>query len=139
GGNYHDITAPFPGKLYNWIDNAKVENQLKFLVLTLEHIIRLMESRESSMNAVQWNQNTLQHFLAGLSRQSSELKECVAQYPSRKESYERKIKSHFRKLDKILKKEKYSAQAWEKIRRAVKHHLQRMDIIASNAMSFLKV
>nr|CAX48605.1 interferon [Cyprinidae sp. EPC] len=134
GGNYPDIRVPFPGQLYNWIDNAKVEDQVKFLVLTLEHIIRIMDARED-MNAAQWNLKTVDRFLSNLNRQSSELKECVARYhhPSHKESYEIKIKRHFRKLKKILKKKEYSAQAWELIRRAVRHHLQRMDIIASIA------
>ncbi|KAK7175115.1 hypothetical protein R3I93_002118 [Phoxinus phoxinus] len=140
GGNYPDIKGlPFPGQLYHRIDNAKVEDQVKFLVLTLEQIIHLMDARED-MNAVQWNLKTVDHFLADLYRQASELKECVAQYhPSHKESYERKIVRHFRNLKKFLKKKEYSAQAWEQIRRVVKQHLQRMDIIASNATSFKKV
>ncbi|XP_077069945.1 interferon phi 1 isoform X2 [Siphateles boraxobius] len=140
GGNYPDIRVPFPGQLYNSVDNAMVEDRVKFLVLTLEHIIDIMDARED-MHAVQWNLKTVDRFLADLNRQSSELKECVARYhhPSHKESYEKKIKRHFRLLKKILKKNEYSAQAWEQIRRSVKHHLQRMDIIASNATYFLKV
>lgn len=50
---------------------------MKFLVLTLEHIIRLMDARED-MDAVQWNVKTVDRFLADLNRQSSELKECVS-------------------------------------------------------------
>ncbi|XP_073689560.1 interferon phi 1 [Garra rufa] len=130
----NNIKVPFPGPLYNFIDNAKVEDQVKFLVLTLDHIINLMDAREQ-MNSVHWNATTVEYFLKVLHRQSSELKECVAQYqkPSHKESYELRIKRHFKALRKILKKDKYSAPAWEKIRRAVKSHLQRMDIIANNA------
>nr|AKM15287.1 interferon a [Mylopharyngodon piceus] len=135
GGKYpEDTKVSFPGRLYNMIDNAKVEDQVKFLVLTLDHIIRLMDAREH-MNSVQWNLQTVEHFLTVLNRQSSDLKECVARYhkPSHKESYEIKINRHFKILKKNLKKKEYSAQAWEQIRRAVKHHLQRMDIIASIA------
>ncbi|XP_067284956.1 interferon phi 1 isoform X2 [Pseudorasbora parva] len=141
GGKYiEDTRVPFPGPLYNWIDNAKVEDQVKFLALTLDHIIRLMDAREH-MSSVQWNLKTVEHFLTVLNRQLSDLKECVDRYhqPSHKEYYEIKIKRHFRTLKKILKKKEYSALAWEQIRRAVRHHLQRMDIIASTAKSLLKV
>ncbi|KTG44736.1 hypothetical protein cypCar_00019645 [Cyprinus carpio] len=111
-----------------------VEDQVRFLVLTLDHIINLMDASEH-MNSAKWNLKKVEYFLEDLQRQSSELKECVAQYqkPLQKESYEIRIKRHFRTLKKILKKEKYSAQAWEQIRRAVRSHLQRMDIIANNA------
>ncbi|XP_016335246.1 interferon a3-like isoform X1 [Sinocyclocheilus anshuiensis] len=141
GGQYpEDIKVPFPGTLYNLIGDAKVEDQVKFLVLTLDHIIKLMDGT-GHMNSVQWKPKTVEYFLKDLHRQSSELKECVAQYqkPSHKESYEKRIKRHFRTLKRILKKEKYSAHAWEQIRRAVRTHLQRMDIIANNTKSLLKV
>lgn len=123
-----------PGSLYRSMDKAEVEDQVKFLVLTLDHIISIMEASEH-MNSQQWNTKTVKYFLKVLHRQSSELKECVSQYQkdTQKKSYEIRINRHFRDLKKILKKEKYSAQAWEKIRRAVRSHLQRMDIIAANA------
>ncbi|XP_016408671.1 interferon a3-like [Sinocyclocheilus rhinocerous] len=135
GGPYpENIKVHFPGPLYNLIDKAEVEDQVKFLVSTLDHIISLTDASEH-MNSVQWNPKTVEYFLKDLHRQSSELKECVAQYqkPSQKESYEIRIKRHFRTLKKILKKEKYSAHAWGQIWRAVRTHLQRMDIIAENA------
>nr|QPZ44520.1 interferon phi 1 [Culter alburnus] len=133
GGKYsEDTKVSFPGRLYNMIDNAKMEDQVKFLVLTLDHIIRLMDAREH-MNSVQWNLQTVEHFLTVLNRQSSDLKECVGRYHKPSQPYEKKLNRHFKILKKVLKKKEYSAQAWEQIRRAVKHHLQRMDIIASIA------
>nr|AUJ88031.1 interferon a3 [triploid Carassius auratus red var. x (Carassius auratus x Cyprinus carpio)] len=134
-GQYpENVKMHFPGTLYNLIDKAEVEDQVRFLVLTLDHIINLMDASEH-MNSAKWNLKKVEYFLEDLQRQSSELKECVAQYqkPLQKESYEIRIKRHFRTLKKILKKEKYSAQAWEQIRRAVRSHLQRMDIITNNA------
>nr|CAD67753.1 interferon [Danio rerio] len=134
GGKYADLETPFPSRLYTLMDKSKVEDQVKFLVLTLDHIIHLMDAREH-MNSVNWDQNTVEDFLNILHRKSSDLKECVARStkPAHKESYEIRIKRHFRTLKKILKKKQYSAEAWEQIRRVVKSHLQRMDIIASNA------
>nr|ALC74494.1 type-I interferon [Labeo bata] len=137
GGQYAENTmVPFPGPLYNSIMKAEVEDKVKFLVLTLEHIINLMDDTEH-MDLVKWNPKTVEYFLKVLHRRSSELKECEDQYQQspHKESYKLKIKRHFRTLRKILKKERYSAQAWEKIRRAVKTHLQRMDIIAISTRS----
>nr|BAG68522.1 type I interferon [Cyprinus carpio] len=139
-GQYpEEMKVPFPRTLYNFIGNAKVEDQVRFLVLTLDQIISLMDAREH-MNSEQWNLTTVEYILQDLRRQSSELKECVAQYqkPSHMESYKKEIIRHFRTLKKSLKKEKYSTHAWEKIRRAVITHLQRMDIIANNANKSLE-
>ncbi|XP_026063378.1 interferon a3 isoform X1 [Carassius auratus] len=133
-GQYHEnVWVDFPGTLYNLTEKAEVEDQVRFFVLTLDHIINLMDDSEH-MNSAQWNLTKVKYFLEVLQRQSSELKECVVQYqkPLKKESYEIGIKRHFRTLKKILKKEKYSAHAWEQIRRAVRSHLQRMEIIANN-------
>ncbi|XP_051980552.1 interferon a3-like [Xyrauchen texanus] len=129
----------FPGALYKLIGKAKVEDQVRFLALTFGHIIHLMDDREH-MNSVKWNHKTIDNFLSVLHRQSSELKECVSQYhkSSHKESYEIRINRHFRDLMKILKKKEYSAQGWEQIRRAVRSHLNRMDIIASHLKTLLR-
>ncbi|XP_058626389.1 interferon phi 1 [Onychostoma macrolepis] len=133
GGQYlENSKVHFPGSLYKLMDKAKVEDQVKFLVLTLDHIIELMEASQH-MNSEKWNPKTVGYFLKNLHRQSSELKECVAQYQKPLKFYEIRINRHFRDLKKILKKEKYSAQAWEKIRKTVRSHLHRMDIITSNA------
>nr|ADX30615.1 type I interferon [Labeo rohita]ADX30616.1 type I interferon [Labeo rohita] len=135
GGQYAENTmVPFPGPLYNSIMKAEVEDKVKFLVLTLDHIISLMDATKHS---VEWNTRTLQYFLKVLHRQSTELKECEDPYQKRpyKESYKKRINRHFRTLRKILKKENYSAHAWEQIGRAVRTHLQRMDIIAISTRS----
>ncbi|KAI2666459.1 Interferon a3 [Labeo rohita] len=135
GGQYpENVRVPFPGSLYNLTEQAEVEDKVKFLILTSDHIISLMDATKHS---VEWNTRTLQYFLKVLHRQSTELKECEDPYQKRpyKESYKKRINRHFRTLRKILKKEKYSAQAWQKIRRAVKTHLQRMNIIANSAKS----
>ncbi|XP_051572187.1 interferon phi 1 isoform X2 [Myxocyprinus asiaticus] len=139
GAEYSVENVQFPGPLYTLIGKATVEDQVRFLALTLEQIIQLMDAREH-MNSVKWNHKTIDNFLSVLHRQSSELKECVAQYhkSSHKKAYEIRIKRHFRDLMKILKKKEYSAQGWEQIRRAVRSHLNRMDIIASHAKTLLR-
>nr|XP_055050463.1 interferon phi 1 isoform X2 [Misgurnus anguillicaudatus] len=131
--------VPFPRNLYHQIDNAEAEDQVRFLTLTLDHIIDLMDAKEH-MNSVKWNHRTVDHFLSVLHRQSSDLKECVAQYQKsiHKKSYEKRLKRHFKVLKKTLKKKEFSAQAWGQIWKAVKSHLQRMDIIASNAKKHLR-
>ncbi|XP_043091469.1 interferon phi 1 [Puntigrus tetrazona] len=139
GGQYpENIKIHIPRRLYNLMDKAEVEDQLRFIVSTLDHIIKLMDASQH-MDSVQWNPKTVAYFLKDLHRQSSELKECVSLKPPQKVSHEKRINRHFRILKKMLKKEKYSAEAWEQIRRAVRSHLQRMDIIASNAKLLLKV
>ncbi|XP_059413234.1 interferon a3-like [Carassius carassius] len=103
GGHPGAVKVRFPGPLYNLIGDAKVEDQVRFLVLTLDQIINLMDAKEH-MNPEQWK--LVEYFLKDLHRQSSELKECVAQYQklSHMESYEKKIIRHFRTLKKILRK-----------------------------------
>ncbi|KAI7803404.1 interferon phi 1 isoform X1 [Triplophysa rosa] len=139
GADHPTQRVPFPGSLYKYMDNAKVEDQVRFLTLTLDHIIDLMDAKEQ-MSSVKWNPKTVDNFLNVLHRQSSDLKECAARYQKASHtSYERRIKRHFKVLKKILKKKEYSAWAWEQIRRAVRSHLQRMDIMTSNAKTLLRL
>ncbi|RXN21141.1 interferon alpha-13-like protein [Labeo rohita] len=105
GGQYpENVRVPFPGSLYNLTEQAEVEDKVKFLILTSDHIISLMDATKHS---VEWNTRTLQYFLKVLHRQSTELKECEDPYQKRpyKESYKKRINRHFRTLRKILKKE----------------------------------
>lgn len=65
------------GHLFTVYVYLQVEDQVRFLALTLDHIIDLMDAKEH-MSSVKWNPKTVDDFLNVLHRQSSDLKECVS-------------------------------------------------------------
>ncbi|XP_027010683.1 interferon a3-like isoform X2 [Tachysurus fulvidraco] len=131
---------PFPYKAYNEIDKANTEDQIRFLAETTEQIVSLFDIL-SDLDEVKWDSRTLDNFLNILKyRQLKELEECTAEYAARAghSSSERKVRRHFKKLKKILKKANYSEHSLEQIRNVVMHHLMRMDIIAANVRQKLE-
>uniref|UniRef100_A0A4W4FEX0 Uncharacterized protein n=1 Tax=Electrophorus electricus TaxID=8005 RepID=A0A4W4FEX0_ELEEL len=107
---------------------VQADDQVKFLAEVTEQISELFNA---DLDAVKWKEQALDHFLSILKgRQLKELKNCVSTKEQRHTNMT--LKKHFRKLKRILKKANYSADSWEQIRRLVRSHLMRMDIIASN-------
>ncbi|XP_026801884.1 interferon a3-like [Pangasianodon hypophthalmus] len=128
------VKIKFPHFAYDEADKAKAEDKVRFLAEATEQIIILFDA-VSRVDEVKWDSRALEDFLNILSsRQLTELKKCTATYAERagRSSSERKLRKHFRKLKKILKKAKYSADSLEQIRNLVQQHLWRMGIIADN-------
>ncbi|XP_014048246.2 interferon a3 isoform X2 [Salmo salar] len=127
GGDITKQDAPvfFPTSLYRHIDDAEVEDKVRFLKETIYQITKLFDG---NMKSVTWDKKKLDDFLNILERQLENLKSCVS--PAMKP--ERRLKRYFKKLNKnVLRKMNYSAQAWELIRKETKRHLQRLDILAA--------
>ncbi|XP_029583226.1 interferon a3-like isoform X1 [Salmo trutta] len=127
GGDITKQNAPvfFPTSLYRHIDDAEVEDKVRFLKDTIYQIINLFDG---NMKSVTWDKKNLDDFLNILERQLENLNSCVS--PAMKP--ERRLKRYFKKLNKnVLRKMNYSAQAWELIRKETKRHLQRLDILAA--------
>ncbi|XP_029583223.1 interferon a3-like isoform X2 [Salmo trutta] len=127
GGDITKQDAPvfFPTSLYRHIDDAEVEDKVRFLKETIYQIINLFDG---NMKSVTWDKKNLDDFLNILERQLENLNSCVS--PAMKP--ERRLKRYFKKLNKnVLRKMNYSAQAWELIRKETKRHLQRLDILAA--------
>lgn len=127
GGDITKQDAPvfFPTSLYRHIDDAEVEDKVRFLKETIYQITKLFDG---NMKSVTWDKKNLDDFLNILERQLENLNSCVS--PAMKP--ERRLKRYFKKLNKnVLRKMNYSAQAWELIRKETKRHLQRLDILAA--------
>uniref|UniRef100_A0AAY5EM59 Uncharacterized protein n=1 Tax=Electrophorus electricus TaxID=8005 RepID=A0AAY5EM59_ELEEL len=108
---------------------VQTENQVRFLAEVTEQITELFNV---NLDSAKWDSGALDNFLNILNtRMLNELKNCVSRHTNMT------LKKHFRKLKRILKKANYSADSWEQIRRLVRNHLTRMDIIASNLKSAL--
>ncbi|XP_071029419.1 interferon a3-like [Oncorhynchus clarkii lewisi] len=117
--------VPFPTSLYRHIDDAEFEDKVIFLKETIYQITKLFDG---NMKSVTWDKKNLDDFLNILERQLENLNSCVS--PAMKP--ERRLKRYFKKLNsKVLRKMNYSAQAWELIRKEMKRHLQRLDILAA--------
>ncbi|XP_060753492.1 interferon a3-like isoform X1 [Tachysurus vachellii] len=128
---------PFPDQAYIEIRKAKTEDQIRFLAEATEQIVSLFNilSDLDEVKQQKWDSKKLYTFLNILNyRQLKELEECTAEYGARvgRSSSERKVRRHFKKLKKILKKANYSAHSLELIRNVVMHHLMRMDIVAAS-------
>ncbi|XP_061081165.1 interferon a3-like [Conger conger] len=126
GGDITDdkVPVPFPKTLYRSIRNAEMDDKVKSLHEAIDQIIELFHG---NLDAVTWNMEKVEHFLTLLHRQSRELEKCV----SSASKYERRLDGYFRKLKNVLKQRKYDAHSWELIRKEVKRHLQRLDLISA--------
>ncbi|XP_061081160.1 interferon a3-like [Conger conger] len=127
GGDITDdmVPVPFPKNLYRSIQNAEMDDKVKFLH---ESIDQIMELFDGNLDAVTWNKLKVEHFLTLLDRQSRELQKCV----SSASKYERRLNQYFRKLKRnVLKQRKYDTHSWELIRKEVRRHLQRLDLISA--------
>uniref|UniRef100_A0A4W4FEU6 Uncharacterized protein n=1 Tax=Electrophorus electricus TaxID=8005 RepID=A0A4W4FEU6_ELEEL len=119
GGEFSQVYITFPFKVYATIMTTKADDQVKFLAEVTEQISELFNA---DLDAVKWKEQALDHFLSILKgRQLKELKNCVS---VQKEYYSPTCPCR-----------NYSADSWEQIRRLVRSHLMRMDIIASNLKS----
>ncbi|KAG7459662.1 hypothetical protein MATL_G00213060 [Megalops atlanticus] len=134
GGDFTEdhVPVPFPNPLYRRVSKAQVEDKITFLSETSDQIIKLFNG---NLDAVAWNKQKLDHFLAVLDRQSRELKTCV---PSSRK-YEKRLTRYFSKLKKdVLKQRNFDSPSWELVRKEVRRHLQRLDLISASVKKEMK-
>ncbi|KAG9279071.1 interferon a3-like [Astyanax mexicanus] len=128
GGKICSEIVPFPERLYKNMEMSTAADQLGFMAEVVEQILNLFDHYD---DAAGWDTGALDKFLHNESRQLIELKNCAAAHPNpRRKAY--KVKRHFRQLKKILRKNNYNGESWEKIRRAVLLHLTRMAVMTGH-------
>uniref|UniRef100_A0A8C8ERZ8 Uncharacterized protein n=1 Tax=Oncorhynchus tshawytscha TaxID=74940 RepID=A0A8C8ERZ8_ONCTS len=134
GGDITKQNAPvlFPTSLYRHIDDAEVEDKVRFRKEVIYKITKLFDG---NMKSVTWDKKNLDDFLKILEKQFENLNSFLFNFvrhvsPAMKP--ERRLKRYFKKLNRtVLRKMNYSAQVWELIRKEMKRHLQRLDILVA--------
>uniref|UniRef100_A0A3P9GYQ9 Interferon phi 4 n=1 Tax=Oryzias latipes TaxID=8090 RepID=A0A3P9GYQ9_ORYLA len=122
----------FPHHLYRQASEESAENQVALTVQVLKEVSALFEEEDSSSSS--WQQITVEKFLGVVNRQADELHSCVPESLVHKKN--RKLRMYFKRLlDHILKKQGYSAEAWETIRKETKAHLLRAQRLLSPLIS----
>uniref|UniRef100_A0A3Q4I0Q5 Interferon omega-1-like n=1 Tax=Neolamprologus brichardi TaxID=32507 RepID=A0A3Q4I0Q5_NEOBR len=111
----------FPNRLYRKTSKATAEDKLAFTVQILEELFALFEEDHSSAS---WEENTVENFLSIVNKQAEELRSCIGSHSYTTQKGQERTKMYFKRLlNKILKKNGYSAEAWEKIRDITEDHL----------------
>ncbi|XP_072531288.1 interferon phi 1 isoform X2 [Salminus brasiliensis] len=129
GGKFSSEIVPFPERIYKKMENVTDADQLRLMAEVTEQIVKLFDDDYA---AARWDTGALDNFLNILqTRQLKELESCAAAYPNTRRR-PLKVRRHFRELRQMLRKNNYSRESWEKIRRAVLLHLTRMGIIAGH-------
>ncbi|XP_063749769.1 uncharacterized protein LOC134871102 [Eleginops maclovinus] len=123
-----DAGVGFPHHVYNQASKASAEDKLHFIVQILEEMVSLFEKDTSKSS---WEENTEENFLQVVTRQEKGLRSCIGTH--KKENT--KLHMYFRRLSShILKTMDHSAEAWELIRKEMKTHLVRADLLASSLL-----
>ncbi|XP_062331299.1 interferon a3-like [Osmerus eperlanus] len=113
----------FPEGLYTQTSNAAGDDKAWFMLQVLEEILELFNE---DLDSVTWEEIRLEHFLSVLDTQKEGLKSCIVT----KKKKSKKLQMYFKRLENhILKEMGYSAKAWELIRKVVRRHLNRLDVI----------
>nr|QYB23507.1 interferon a1 [Scleropages formosus] len=124
GGEYSNATVPvpFPSSIYRTALTAPMQERLSFLSEMIHKIKKLFND---NLEAVTWKRAELERFQDALYRQSHELHACMSSG-----SKNEMLRVYFKKLHKeILKGMNYSSHSWELIRKVVRQHLQRLELL----------
>ncbi|XP_071781285.1 interferon phi 4 [Centroberyx gerrardi] len=129
GGSFTMDTTevPFPDNLYTQASTASSAHQLDFMVQTLEEMAGLFEEDQQ---AVSWEESSVDDFLNVVAQQAEGLRSCMV---SQKKS--NKLHMYFKRLSHVLKRKGHSAEAWELIRKEIRMHLLKIDLLASSAFN----
>ncbi|XP_039870329.1 interferon a3-like [Simochromis diagramma] len=120
----------FPNRLYRKTSKATAEDKLAFTVQILEELFALFEEDHSS---APWEENTVENFLNIVNKQAEELRSCIGSHRYTTQKVQRRREMYFKRLlNKILKKNGYSAEAWEKIRNITKDHLRQCGFLVNS-------
>ncbi|XP_036829748.1 interferon a3-like [Oncorhynchus mykiss] len=134
GGDITKQNAPvfFPTSLYRHIDDAEVEDKVRF---RNEAIYKITKLFDGNMKSVTWNKKNLDDFLKILENQFENLNSCVilfhfVRHVSPAMKPERRLKRYFKKLNrKVLRKMVSLISTTVLIRKEMKRHLQILDIL----------
>ncbi|XP_063749285.1 interferon a3-like [Eleginops maclovinus] len=121
----------FPNHLYNVASKASAEDKLRFTVQILEEMVVLFDEDK---NNASWVKNTEENFLQIVTQLADGLRSCIGNHSHKKKN--RKIQMYFKRLTShVLEPKDHSAEAWELIRREMKTHLVRADLLASSLLT----
>ncbi|KAM4715173.1 interferon a3-like [Anableps anableps] len=125
-------TVAFPHNLYSQASKASAEGKLSFTVHILKEVSALFEEDQSSSS---WQEVTVENFINIVNKQADELHSCIKGHGHMKKK-NTKLHLYFKRLsNEILKKMGHSAEAWELIRREVRVHLVRADLLVSSLLT----
>ncbi|XP_026207121.1 interferon a3-like isoform X2 [Anabas testudineus] len=121
-------TVHFPSELYKTVSNASAEHKLTFTVQILEEVSALFNH-----SSAPWHSITVEHFRIVVTRQAQGLRSCTRSH--RHNTLHKKLHMYFNRLSGYLKRMDHSAAAWELIRKEIKTHLLRIDLLISSVLT----
>ncbi|XP_029312331.1 interferon a3-like [Cottoperca gobio] len=125
-----DAEVDFPNHLYNQASKASAEDKLHFTVQVLEEIVSLFEEDHSNAS---W-ENKEENFLHVVTQQVEGLHSCFGSQGHKKKN--KKLHMYFKRLSShVLEKMGHSAESWELIRKEMKTHLIRADLLALSLLT----
>ncbi|XP_072312596.1 interferon a3-like [Eucyclogobius newberryi] len=113
----------FPNELYNLASKARTEETLRFMAQLLDEIVSVFEEDQTSAS---WQESAAEDFLNVITQQADGLRSCVASQSQRKN---KKLSLYFRRMSNLLEQTGHDIETWEWIRKEVKMHLQRADLL----------
>ncbi|KAF6730005.1 Interferon a3 [Oryzias melastigma] len=123
--------VPFPHHLYRQVSQESAKKQVAFTVQVLKEVFVLFVE-DSSFSS--WQQSGLEKFLGVVNTLAERLHACVP--GSLEPVHKTKLQMYFKRLlNHILKKQGYSVEAWEIIRKTTKTHLERTQRLLSALIS----
>ncbi|CAB1444634.1 unnamed protein product [Pleuronectes platessa] len=126
-----DVEVSFPEDLYSQTSKAAAEDKLALTVQVLEEVVLLFEEDHS---AASWDERRLEDFLNVMSRQAVGLRSCIVSESHKRKN--KKLRMYFKRLSRhVLHQLDYSAESWELIRKEIKGHLMRSDLLLSSLLA----
>ncbi|XP_029132646.2 interferon a3-like [Labrus bergylta] len=123
-------TVSFPHELYSQADKAAAADKLSFTVQVLNEMETLLNKNHSSAS---WEEKTVDSFLGVVSRQADGLHSCIRSHGHKK--HNKKLHMSFKRLSHVLEQMGHSAEAWELIRKEIKTHLMRADLLITSLLT----
>ncbi|CAB1444880.1 unnamed protein product [Pleuronectes platessa] len=129
--NTIELTVAFPEDLYSQASKASAQDKLGFTVKVLKGVANLFEKDYSSAS---WEEKRVDDFLNIVTQQADGLHSCMVGHSHKKNN--KKLHRYFERLsNQVLKQMDYSAESWELIRKEIKTHLMRSDLLISSLLN----
>ncbi|KAI4807854.1 hypothetical protein KUCAC02_027630 [Chaenocephalus aceratus] len=126
-----DAGVGFPNHLYNQASKASAEDKLSFTVQILEEMVVLFEEDNSKAS---WEEIKEENFLQVVTQVADGLRSCIGSHSHKRKH--KKIQMYFKRLSShVLEPMDHSAEAWELIRKEMKTHLVRADLLCSSILT----
>ncbi|XP_037547152.1 interferon a3-like [Nematolebias whitei] len=125
-------SVAFPHHLYSQASRASAEEKVAFTAQVLKEASALLEEDDGSSS---WDEGTAENFLSVVCKQAEELLSCTGAHGHMKKK-NTKLHLYFKRLSShVLKRRGQSAEAWELIRKEIRTHLMRVDLLISSLLA----